>query len=170
MQIIMSIDNIHLPHFIISDLYQKTLVDLSTPEKKQLIQSNKELSFFGGYKQHIILLVNHPDTAFLTDQQLTFLSGILSACKLTLEDIGLLNIASAHEVSYTDVINAFNPAIVIMFGVTTDAIHLPFIMPEFQKQSYNNQVYLAAPPLQLLENNKELKRKLWMALQQIFSL
>lgn len=166
----MSIDNIQLPAFVIQDLFQNSLVDLTGNKIQQLTGTNKELSFFGGNKQHILLLVNNPDTAFVTDEQLTFLSGILNACKLTLEDVGLLNLASYPGISYKKISDAFTPRIVMMFGILPDAIQLPFVMPEFQRQSYNNQVYLAAPTLNELENNKELKRRLWTVLQQIFSL
>lgn len=166
----MTIDNIQLPGFVIQDLFRKTLVDLNSNEMKQIISTAKELNFFGGNKQHIILLVNNPDAAFVSDQQLTFLSGILNACKLTLEDIGLVNIASYPAISYKKISETFTPRIVMMFGILPEAIELPFVMPEFQRQSYNNQVYLAVPSLDELENNKELKRKLWIVLQQIFSL
>ncbi len=166
----MSMDNIQLPGFIIQHLFQKSLVDLSTGKEEQLLPPSGELNFFGGNKQHIILLVNNPDATFITDQQLTFLSGILNACKLTLEDVGLINIASYTGVSYKKISDNFNARIIIMFGLLTDEIQLPFVMPEYQRQSYNNQVYLAVPSLNDLENNRELKRKLWVALQQIFSL
>ena len=166
----MSLDDIRLPAYVIQDLFQKTLVDLSANEKKKIISTSKELNFFGGNKQHIILLVNNADTAFVTDQQLTFLSGILNACKLTLEDVGLVNIAPYPAMSYKKISETFNPRIVIMFGITPDTIQLPFLMPEFQRQSYNNQVYVAVPALDSLENDKDLKRKLWIVLQQIFSL
>lgn len=166
----MNLNEIELPAFVIQDLFQKTLVDLSGKEKKQIVSESKELNFFGGNKQHIILLVNNADATFVTDQQLTFLSGILNACKLTLEDIGLLNIASYPAISYKTISDAFTPRIIMLFGISTDTIQLPFLMPDFQRQSYNNQVYLAAPSLQTLENDKEMKRKLWTVLQQIFSL
>lgn len=166
----MSIDNIQLPAFVIQDLFQNSLVDLTDNGKPQLVATNKELNFFGGNRQHIVLLVNNPDSAYVTDQQLTFLSGILNACKLTLEDVGLLNIASYPEISYKKISDIFNPRIVMMFGIFPDEIQLPFVMPEFQRLSYNNQVYLAVPSLNELENDKELKRRLWSVLQQIFSL
>lgn len=168
----MSLDNIQLPGFIIQDLFQKTLVDINgnSNVSEPLSITTKELNFFGGNKQHIILLVNNPDIAFITDQQLTFLSGILNACKLTLEDIGLLNLASSPSISYKRISDIFNPRIVIMFGITPSDIELPFLMPAFQRQSYNNQVYLAAPSLSDIESDKELKRKLWTVLQQVFSL
>lgn len=166
----MSLDNIQLPTFVIQDLFQKSLVDIHSNKSDQLTATTEALTFFGGNKQHIILLVYNPDTAFVTDQQLTFLSGILNACKLTLEDIGLLNIASSPSVSYKKISDTFNPRIVIMFGISPDHIELPFVMPAFQRQSYNNQVYLAVPSLTDLENDRELKKKLWTVLQQIFSL
>ena len=62
----MSLNDIELPAFIIQDLFQKTLVDLSGNEKKQTIPANKELNFFGANKQNILLLVNNPETAFVT--------------------------------------------------------------------------------------------------------
>ncbi|MEO5783370.1 MAG: hypothetical protein ABIQ07_08875 [Ginsengibacter sp.] len=166
----MSLNDIELPAFVIQDLFQKTLVDMSGNEKEQIVSASEELNFFGGNKQHIILLVNNPDTAFVTDQQLTFLSGILNACKLTLEDIGLLNIASYPAISYKTISEALTPRIIMLFGISTDSIQLPFLMPDFQRQSYNNQVYLVVPTLHALENDKNLKRKLWAVLQQIFSL
>lgn len=166
----MSLDNIQLSPFVIQDLFQKSLVDINEAENDPVIVERKGLNMFGGNKQHIILMVNNPDAAFVTDQQLTFLSGILNACKLTLEDVGVVNIASYPAISYKIISETFKPRIVLMFGISPDTIQLPFVMPEFQRQSYNNQVYLAAPSLDDLENDKDLKRKLWTALQQIFSL
>ena len=168
----MSLDNIPLPAFIIQGLFHRTLVDLNHDEKSfDYAQDEKgDLNFFGGNKQNIILLVNHQDVGFISDSQLTFLSGILNACKLTLEDIGLLNIASYPAISYKLISETFHPRIIMMFGISSEEIQLPFVMPEYQRQSYNSQIYLSIPNLQSLEENKELKRKLWMVLQQIFSL
>ena len=166
----MSIDNIRLPAFIIQDLFQKTLVDLNSNEKKPVVTKTGELNFFGGNQQHILLMVNNPDAAFVSDEQLTFLSGILTACKLTLEDIGLINIATHPAIDYKTITESLSPRIVMLFGISPEAISLPFVMPVFQRQSFQNQVYVAVPTLGELENNKELKRKLWTVLQQIFSL
>lgn len=166
----MSLNNIQLPAFVIQDLFQKNLVDVSRDKQNQPDSNDKELLVFGGNKQHIIIIVSNPETSFVTDEQLTFLSGILTACKLTLEDIGLLNIASYPGISYKKISDTFNPRIIMLFGVLPEDIQLPFVMPGFQKQSYNNSVYLAVPSLTDLENNKDQKRKLWIVLQQIFSL
>lgn len=166
----MDIDNIQLPAFIIHDLYQKTLVDLTESDKVKDKEIANEIKFFGGNNQRILLLINNPGIAFLEDEQFTFLSGILNACKLTMEDIALINIATYSTLSYKKINETFAPKIILMLGVSSASIQLPFVIPEFQQQSYNNQVYLSVFSLNELEKNKDLKRKLWMALQQIFSL
>jgi DNA polymerase III psi subunit len=166
----MSLDNIQLPAFVIQDLFQKNLVDLNDTASEPIPAGNIELNVLGGSKQHILLIVNNAGASFVTDPELSFLSGILNACKLSLEDVSIFNIASYPGISYTTISNAFKPKIILMFGLSADIIQLPFVMPEFQRQSYNNQLYLSAPSLSELESNKDLKRKLWTALQQIFSL
>jgi DNA polymerase III psi subunit len=163
----MSLDNIQLPGFIIQDLYQKSLVDLNNSESKNTAKS-KEINYFGGNKQHIILLVKNADAVFINDEQLTFLSGILTACKLTIEDIALVNIVNLSSLSYKLFIDEFKPKIFLLFGVSPDEIQLPFVMPYFQKQSYNNVLYLSSPALNEVEANKDLKRQLWEVLKQIF--
>jgi hypothetical protein len=165
----MSLNDLELPGHVIQSLFQHVLVD-SEKAGTPSVSTAKEMNFFGGYKQQVILLVNNPDAAFVSDQELSFLSGILNACKLTLEDIAILNIAKTPAINYKQITEKYKPRIIMMFGVEPAILGLPFVMPEFQRQSYNNQVYLSAPALPVLENNKDLKRKLWTALQQVFSL
>lgn len=165
----MSLDNIQLPDFVIQDLYKKNLVDLSDSQQVKNITS-KEINFFGGNRQQILLLVNNNCNAFVTDEQFTFLSGILNACKLTLEDIALVNIAALPSLSYKTLVKTFHPKIFLMFGISPDTLQLPFVIPDFQRQAFDNKVYLSIPSLNEIENDKELKRKLWIVLKQIFSL
>jgi len=166
----MSLDNIQLPGFVLQALFTNNLVDLNCIENNQTTFVEKEINIFGGNKKNILLLINNPDIAFVTEQQLNFISGILSACKLILEDIGLINTAPYPQLSHKDISDNFNPKICILFGIVPAALQLPFVIPEFQVQSFSHQVYLTAPPLDILENNIEMKRKFWALLQQIFSI
>jgi hypothetical protein len=47
---------------------------------------------------------------------------------------------------------------------------LPLQFPAYQIQKFNNQVYLAAPALHLLAQDKAEKTKLWNCLKQVFSI
>ena len=161
----MSLDKIELPAFIIQDLFQKNLTDIR--EYKKDIEEPGRLTFMGGNAAGITILVNNPGERFLTNKQQTFLTGILNACKLRSEDVAIVNLADL-SLTYTEISEALTPKIILLFGVLPDAIQLPFMIPHFQKQLYNEQVYLSAPSLDEVENNKELKQKLWVSLKQLF--
>ena len=150
----MSLDT-QLPPFIIQDLFQKVLVDL------------KPVNFRGNNNQKISIIINDPGNEYNEHQP--FLSGILKACKLSLNDIALVNHANTEHQDHKSICETLKPKIILLFGVTPEVIQLPFNMPEFQKQSYSNRIYLSAPSLKEIENNKELKQKLWSCLKQIFS-
>ena len=166
----MSLDNITLPGFIIQDLFQKCLVDVNENNYGKVPAEKGILNFYGGNNQQITILVNNPDETYLSTMDLDFLSGILNACKLSMEDVALVNMATSTKLYYQTISKQLVSKIVLLFGVLPAAIELPFVIPEFQKQLHNNQIYLCAPSLNLLQNNTDLKRKLWVSLKQIFSL
>lgn len=165
----MSLNNIQLPDFIIQDLFQKNLVDISKGNTVKTTTSKPGTSYSGGNNQHIIILINNPNGEFISAEQQIFLNGILNACKLTMSDVALIN-ATDKTLHYQTIIKQFSPKTFLLFGVSTTDIQLPFVIPEFQKQIHNNLLYLSAPSLSELQNNKELKRKLWDLLKQLFSL
>lgn len=169
-RVFMSLDNIQLPPFIIHDLFKDCLVDLNSYESIPQGMNTKALPFLGSNKQNIIILINNPDISYLSNQQLNFLTGILAACKLNLADIAILNLHKRPAINYNTINDELSPRITLMFGVSPMSIGLPFDIPMFQVQQFNERTYMVAPTLQELGNNKELKRQLWVNLQQIFSI
>ena len=165
----MSLNNIQLPGFILQDLFQKNLVDICNVNTEKPTVSKTGIPFSGDNHQQIIVLINNPNEEFISAEQQIFLNGILNACKLTMKDVALINL-TAKTLHYQTIIKEFSPKIFLLFGVSPAAVQLPFVIPEFQKQMHNNLFYLSAPSLTELQNNKELKRKLWDLLKQLFSL
>src|SRR5687767_8667143 len=97
----MSLKNIQLPPIVISKLYHNylvdiNLVDINNDKKKTEIAKSDNL-LLGGNDKNILLLVNNIEVAFLTDNQLEFLSSILSACKLNLADVAIINLNKTDE-------------------------------------------------------------------------
>lgn len=166
----MSLENIRLPIIVIQNLFKNILIDVDEAGEKISVSERHSLNFLGDNIQHIVLLVDNPLEIYLNDRQLNILLGILNACKLNLSDIALLNVAEYPKLDYHEITNFLDARSVIMFGVLPSAIKLPFNIPWFQVQQFNKQIYLSVPSLNLLETNKELKRKLWASLKQIFSL
>ncbi len=166
----MSLDNIQLPAAVIQDLYKDVLIDSSQPKQRQESVSKKSINYLGENGQHIIILVNNPEAAYLKDEELNFLMGILTACKLSMADVAIINLAKAQGLDYTRLTDELKAQQVLLFGVVPSAIDLPLQFPNYQIQQYNSRVYLSSPNLTELAGNKEEKMKLWMALKKVFNI
>jgi hypothetical protein len=168
----MSLDNIQLSAGVIQDLYKNSLVLSGNTKEKQVETPSSNISFntLGNNQQKILILVDDDETLYLPDEQLNFLMGILTACKLTMQDVAILNIQKNINVSYTNLATTLKASTVLLFGVETSKIALPLQFPFYQIQAYNNQTYLSAPLLTVLQNDKAEKTRLWLCLKQLFSL
>ena len=166
----MSLDTIQVPPLVMYDLYKNSLVALVNEQKKTKILSASPFNILGNNGKHILILIDHEATAFLPEQELNFLLGILSACKLTMEDVAILNIKKNDNCTYKQFTAALGSTILILFGVSPYQIQLPLEFPSYQVQAYNNQTYLIAPPLSNIEADKTEKTKLWNTLKKIFTI
>jgi hypothetical protein len=168
----MSLNNIQLPASVIQDIYKKSLVLSDVIQEKTPKTPSTIVSFniLGNNQQKIVILVSDNETLYLPDEQLNFLMGILTACKLTMQDVAILNIEKNKDISYINLASTLKAEKIILFGVETSNISLPLQFPVYQIQAYNDQVYLSAPSLTVLQNDKAEKTKLWLCLKQLFSI
>ena len=165
----MSLKNIQLPPIVICNLYRDCIIDPNIKIAKLHTKTDK-LKFLGGNGKHILLLVNNTDATFLPDSQLDFLSGIISACKLNIGDVAIVNLNALESTGRKNIPESLNSEIVVLFGIKSSVLELPFKIPDFQVQHFKNRKYLFAPELDAVKNDADLKRKLWEALKNIFSL
>ena len=162
----MSFDGEKLPGKAVAELYKKSLIELLNGE------SGDELNipFLGGNRKKILIVANYDSPEFIPDTDLQLLSGILAACKLTVDDVALINLNNVSNKNHRELVKAFSPTVAILFGLNPEAIELPVHFPNFQIQTYNKISFLSSPELSTLESDKLLKSKLWLCLKQIFSL
>jgi hypothetical protein len=166
----MSLNNIELPPLLIEGLFKKTLVELKSKEPTKTTKKEATLQILGNNNKGVIILIYKDATAFLPDDELNFLIGVLSACNLTLEDAGIINLSKSKAFNYHQFEKDIAASKIILFGVAPTAIELPLSFPHYQIQAYNNLTYLAAPPLDVLMQDKAEKSKLWNCLKQIFGI
>ncbi|MFT3681585.1 MAG: hypothetical protein QM791_15045 [Ferruginibacter sp.] len=167
----MSLTNIQLPVSVIRDLYKTSLVETAAPAKPAAVaEQNVSINFLGKNRKQIIILVTNADSAFLPDEELNFLLGILSACRLTMEDVGIINFFKNKNLTYNKIAKEIQADKVFLFGISPEQISLPLGFPYYQVQSYNNQTYLSAPALDTLKDDRAEKGKLWNSLKTIFSI
>lgn len=166
----MSLDNIQLPANLIASLYNKSLYDLKPYKPEQVINNEEKLLFLGDNLKRITIIVKDEDAIYLPDDQLSFLLGILTACKLSMADVSVINLAKNLHCTYKEISNILKSEIVLLFGLHPDAISLPLQIPHYQVQKFNNQVFLSSVSLIQLQNDKSEKLKLWNCLKKIFSI
>jgi hypothetical protein len=166
----MSIDNIPLPAFLIQSIFGNNLVDVSTDIAANDSKTDPGISFLGGNEKKIAFLFNDDKNKFLADMQVKFLYDLLAACKLTMADVALVNFFHNNTVTYRELTAWLQPKKVLMFGISANDLDLPFTIPFFQMQNFQEQVYMISPSIEEVQVNIELKKRLWACLQKIFNL
>ena len=164
----MNFEQFHLPGFLLRDLYKESLVELN--EIQQSADKKPELkdSALGNNQKQVLILVNYTDSQVISDPELSFLLTILNACKLTLNDVVIVNFATEEKITYQKLVQEFKPKVVLLFGVKQASISMPVLFPDFQVQSFMDIRFLSSPPLQSLQQDDTIKRKLWTGLKELF--
>jgi hypothetical protein len=166
----MSLDNIQLSAATIAALYTKSLVALKTEPAKENKAPGFTINILGKNLKGVVIIVSNTNTAYLPDEELNFLLGILNACKLNMDDVGIFNLQKNEGADYKTITSTLKAEKIFLFGTSAEAIKLPLSFPPYQIQQYNNQVYLTAPALSSLQTDIAEKTKLWACLRQIFSI
>ena len=168
--------NEQLPGFVLAELFSRSLVITDELIQHKSIRNNATASqnlFLGSYEKKVIILVNDENNLHLDDAELQFISRILVPCNLNLAHVALVNF-HRHKVSFRQLKKEMQPQFILMFGVTALQIELPFAMPDYQVQQYDNCSILTASALHMLNKNSEAvkkeKEKLWKSLRTMFNL
>lgn len=171
--------NIKLPDFIIADLYKSSLVVLDEDTAKPAAEAAPVATvaaekpfYFGNNAQHISIVLHNTAHVFTDDESLQLLSNVLAALNFTIADVAIIN-HHRTPVSYTQINEALQPRVCLLFGVDTQALQLPIIIPNYQLQRYENCVFIQACAIDEMkandDNAKAEKRKLWNALKAAFN-
>ena len=170
----MSLNNIQLKPHLIADLYRDTLIESDTtplvPAVTTTVSGSGLPKFLGNNEKKIVIAVSNSMLPFLPDNELAFLSNILSACKLSLADVAIINLHDKDEAACPDLLDLLQAQSVLLFGIEPLTIGLPMNFPPFQLQPFNKRIYLQAPAFSELEKDKGLKMRLWNCLKTLFHL
>ncbi len=171
----MSINKIELNNVLVANLYPSTLINEAEKyeakkDNKTDINTNNALKYLGNNKKNILIAVQNKEFTHLPDKDLSFLGNILTACKLSLDDIALINQYNYPDATYKDFIEKFQSEKIILMNIEPTSIGLPISFPHFQIQAFSNVSYLIAPALAELENDQKLKASFWASLKKLFNL
>lgn len=154
---------------IISDVTTEP-VAAPAPSLSTLPPPTSSWQALGHNQKDISIVVNYTGVTHLPDTELQFLTNILSACKLSLADVAIVNYYSHAGTPVRQFLDYFHSKTVLLFGVTPDQFGLSARFPEFQVQQLAGVTYLSAPALEICSAEVDLKKQLWTSLKRIFSI
>ncbi len=174
---------IQLPPFVLADLYKESLVivddvltsheniDETKPHQSIVETEPQPASFLGQNGKGIAVLVNDKQHRFTDVESLQLLTNMLGALHMTMDDIALIN-TDKTKTDYKQMQSALQTRICLMFDVSTQSIGLPFQMPDYKVQTFDNCRFLCSASLQKMRGSgkeaKLEKTKLWMCLKSLF--
>lgn len=185
----MGLNDIELPASVIASLYPFSLVatgaetsasplatneaipaSTSSPANDAVSSASFTWKFLGNNKKAVLVVVDHKDIVHLPDSDLNFLTNMLTACKLSLGDVILINYNNCREKGGPAAVKYFKSREVLLFGVEPADFGLPVSFPEYQVQGLANVQYLYSPELAAISNDKAAKAKLWGCLKKMFGI
>jgi hypothetical protein len=174
----MSLNQINLTPQLLTDLYANALIEthaIAVPNSMLHAESEKPaksspINYLGSNRKHILVIVNDDRVSYLTDEELTFLTKVLNACELGLEDIAIINWSHLTKKEYQWLVDELQSKKVLLFNLTPIEFGLPLHFPPFQTQDFDQRTYLQAPSLASIEQDVTAKKQLWTALKKIFAI
>jgi hypothetical protein len=172
----MGLNNIELPASLVADLYRNDLLEeelTASPvhSEKKAPAIDKTLQYLGKNLKNVVLLVNYENDVYLPENQLTFLTNILLACKLNLADVAIVNY-NKQQPSLESLVHTLKPNCLLVFGIPGFDSSLAGIN-EFTVRTTEAGTFILSPTLESLNNTSQegklLKSKLWLCLKQFFN-
>ncbi len=184
----MGLNDIILAPYLVKHLYENTLIEEvansnpigNTKKAKDenfnevqgyninKIENFSTIKYLGKNDKNILLIISEKEHAFLGEEDLGFLINILNACKISMQDVALINSYENQTITYDNLNEQFEPHQIIFFGTAPHQLGFPIQIPLYKIQQYANQQYLCAESLQQLATDKEEKKKLWVQLKTLF--
>ena len=162
----MDLNFIHLSKEQVNDLYANQLVQTSdVSEVKKNNESSNAVK--GGNEKHFMWMVNDENHFIQSDEDFHFLTEILNACHLNMNDIILINIHKTND-TLDELLLKYEPVFLILSNIPSNWHKLD--SPDYSVQKKNSYSFLLTESLELIRSTKLKKSQLWLALKQMLSL
>lgn len=161
-------EKVNLTAASLTDLYKKNLVIIQGQDEKNVKKGEPiPVIYTGNYKQKILWLHTEPLHPNISNEDHEMVSKILDACRLSWDDIALVNLHQANQ-NPEQIIQILTPMFVIFSdpsfinNVTHDAIY------QVNESAGVKKVY--TDRLSDIRQDKNLKVRFWQALKNMFQL
>ena len=146
------------------------VVDESLPAQASIVEEPTEviikpLPTEGSNLKHCIVIVESSKT-ILDSESKSFLANILKSVKRSMDDILLVNVATAGDEQIQALLAEQNHRHLICFG--SEKLAFLKAIQDYSVHSENHKYYLKADALDLINKNQDKKKALWSALKEMF--
>lgn len=132
-----------------------------------------QIKYLGEHLKQVTIIVKDELAVYLNENDLTLLSSILSACKLTLADIALINVAQ-QKLSLHEILNVIPSKLVMIFDVNSTTLKIKLPTTLYKSIQLGDTYLLFSNSLSLMQGGDQSakleKGKLWAILKSLFQL
>jgi len=135
------------------------------------VPTTQPIKFLGGFQKEISIVVAEHFHPHIAEEDLEFISKLLTACKLSMLDVAIINVVNNPQAN--QLWSLMPSKVMLMFDVDAGSLGLAFRRPNFDVQLWSDAQFMQAPGLEKFRigndaDLKILKGKLWVSLQKIF--
>jgi len=123
----------------------------------------KQIPYQGSNTSGVIVLT----TANPTSEELELLDKILNSVNLSIEEVALISYSQEFE-DKISMLSDLASSKIISFGFTSGKSRLLDIQTKYSPSSIDNRLVIITDSLSEINSDKELKRKLWNCLKEVF--
>ena len=120
----------------------------------------KEFKYLGENNKYILIIVKEPEAEFLKPADLTFLLKILSAKKLTLDDVAIINTEKNDPLHFDHLKNFFACNKIITFGINPKTLQITTAVAN-KRSIFKNTPVLGTWDLPKLQTDEKKKSIFW---------
>lgn len=132
-----------------------------------------QIKYLGEHLKQVTIIVKDELAVYLNENDLTLLSSILSACKLTLADVALINVAQ-QKLSLHEILNVLPSKLVMIFDVSSTTLKIKLPTTLYKSIQLGDTYLLFSNSLSLMQGGDQSakleKGKLWTILKSLFQL
>jgi hypothetical protein len=160
----MSLEKFQINKFFINELYNKNVIYLE--QNKTAKNESYSICFSGGNLKNFAIIYQSSNKESLSAEAFEMLTKLISACKLTMQDIALIDLKENEFLTHELLKSELQAKLVLLFGVDTMTIDLPFMIPKYKSQEFNDTVFILADNINKMPHDKESKILLWNCLKE----
>jgi hypothetical protein len=143
---------------------EETTVPIIPKEEPNATPSKPEYKYLGDNNKYILIIVNEPNSDFLNKKDLAFLTKILGAKKLDINDVAIVNLAKYQSLDFDQLKSFFGFSKLITFGINPKILNVEGAVSN-KNSIYKDVAVLGTWHLSVIDGDVNKKTTFWNELK-----